>query len=532
MSTLATTLRNAPKRTSAIVAMIAVAIIAPAALFAWGPERPTYTVENPADHVTFNSITNNPNIGDERNFVGIREEGTTDKWKETMPVQPGKSYIVRMYVHNNAGANMNKTATDVTAMFNLPTNTAKSLQVNGFLKSSNATPKEVYDHAVFTGTENFNLSYQTGSLKYYNNANGNGFTIPETIFTSAGAKLGYDKMDGNIPGCFQYAGYLTFIVKPQFAPAPTADFTIKKEVRKAGEKAFVKSVEAKPGDTLNYRMNVTNSGQTDLNNINLKDTLPKGITNVPGTVRIMNASNPGGAYIKDGDNLFKGGVNIGSYTAGSNAIVIFDAKVADNDILPTCGLSLLRNIATAQPEGSQPKDDDADVTVPKECTVAPVYSCDSLTVSKIDRTNFAFTGKATAQTGASIVNYGFDFGDGKTVTVASPVDVKHAYEKEGTYNVKMSVTVAVAGSNKTVTGPACAVDVVVVPADKPPVVPPVVVPPVVPPVVVPPTVVPPTVEKPVTELPTTGAASDLLTLLSAGALVASLGYYVASRRLI
>lgn len=110
MRTLLNALRYAPKRASALVAMIAAAVIVPAVLFAWGPERQTYTVEKPADHVTFNSITNNPSIGDERNFVGIREAGTNNLWSDNMTVQNGKEYTVRMYVHNNAAENLNLVA--------------------------------------------------------------------------------------------------------------------------------------------------------------------------------------------------------------------------------------------------------------------------------------------------------------------------------------------------------------------------------------------------------------------------------------
>lgn len=671
MGKLLTMLRRVPKRTSAIVAVVAAAIIIPATLFAWGPDRPTYTIDHPADHVTFNSITNNPNIGDERNFVGIRENGTNNTWDDNITVQPGKEYVVRMYVHNNAASNLNLVAENVTAKFNLPTNTAKSLQVNGFLSASNAAPQEVYDHAVMNSNQDFNLAYQAGTLKYYNNANGGGFTIPESVFTSTGAKLGYDKMDGKIPGCFQYAGYLTFVVKPQFA-TPTPDFNLNKQVRKAGDPAFVESVDAKAGDKLNYRVTVNNSGQTQLNNINLKDTLPKGITNVPGTVRIMNANNPGGAYIQDGDKLFTSGVNIGSYTAGSNAVIIFDAMVAKNDDLPVCGPNKLTNKATAQPEGQNPKDDTADTNVPKECQppVIPKYTCDALTVTKIDRTNFkfdtkytvenatfksvtyvvrdengteisrstnpaytqdkvgkytveaivtvtvngqdktvsgdnckkpfevtevpatpvytcdaltatkisrldySFTGKATAEGGATIVNYTFDFGDGSAAqTVTNPTDIKHSYTKDGVYTAKLSVTVKVNDAEKTVTDAAkCVAKVTISPEECKPGIP------VGDERCTPPTECKPgiptgdarceekpeckpgvpmgdsrcenctvpgketlpkdskdCVETPVTpetptELPHTGMSDNIIALIGAGSLIAAVGYYVASRR--
>jgi hypothetical protein len=64
--------------------MIAAAVIVPASIFAWGPNRSTFTIDSPANYVTFNSITDNPNIGDERNFVGIRESGTNNLWSDDM----------------------------------------------------------------------------------------------------------------------------------------------------------------------------------------------------------------------------------------------------------------------------------------------------------------------------------------------------------------------------------------------------------------------------------------------------------------
>lgn len=367
MSSLRSLIRRAPKRFSAVVAMVAAAIIVPAVVLAWGPQRPTFTMENAAGYVTFNSITNNPNIGDERNFVGIRENGSANVWYDDMNVQPGKEYIVRMYVHNNAATNLNLVAENVTAKFNLPTTTGKSLQVNGFVSSSNANPREVYDYATFKSDQNFNLDYIEGSLKYENNAFGAaGTALPESIFTSTGALLGYDKLDGKIPGCLEYSGYVSFKVKPQFAPS-NPNFTVKKEVRKDGDRTFVESVASKPGDKLDYRIVYTNTGNTAASNVVLKDKLPKGISFVPGTVKILNAANPATAFVKDGDKLFSTGINIGNYTAGSNAIVIFDAVVDQNVSLEKCGANTLRNIASAQPAGEQPKEDGADTTLNKEC---------------------------------------------------------------------------------------------------------------------------------------------------------------------
>lgn len=371
---LSTLWQRLPKRVLAGLA-VATAVALPVAVQAWGPDRPTYTIEKPADHITFNSITNNPNLGDERNFVTIREKGATGTWKDAVEVQSGKEYEVSVYVHNNAAANLNRVAENVVAKVNLPTSTSKSIQVQGFINSSNATPNEVYDHATFTSKQDFNLAYVNGSARYYNNifgkyGQGNGTPLPESIFTSAGATLGYDKLDGKIPGCFQYAGVIVFTVKPQIAELASG-FTVSKQVRKAGTGTWLETTSVSANDKLNYRIVYTNTGAADAKNVKMQDVLPKNVSIVPGSVKILNANNPNGAFVKDGDAIVGDGINIGSYTAGgSNAIVAFDATIAKEADL-SCGINTLRNIARVTPEGQATKEDDATVTVTKECKEAP-----------------------------------------------------------------------------------------------------------------------------------------------------------------
>lgn len=528
MSTLTSLIRRAPKRTSALVAIVAAVLIVPAALFAWGPTRDTYTIEKPASKITFNSITNNPNIGDERNFVGIRESGTSNLWSDNMAVEKGKEYTVRMYVHNNAASNLNLVAENVTAKFNLPTTTGKSLQVNGFLSASNATPTEVYDHAIFTNTEDFNLAYTSGSLKYENNAFGAaGTALPESIFTSAGAKLGYDKLDGKIPGCFQYAGYVTFKVKPQFAP--TSQFTMSKMVSKHGANKWVESYAAQPGETVDYLIQYKNVGGVQQNDVTFRDTLPTGETYVAGSTTFGNSKTPAG--VKASDNIANGtGINVGSYAPGANAWAIFSAKIADNDKLPVCGANTLVNKAKVTTGGGS-IEDTANVTVPKECQ-PPVaaYTCDALTVTRIERTKFRFTTDYTV-TNATFKNVAYVIRDAKGTEVermtSTAKTLDYTRSTVGKYTVEAVITVTVNGQDKTVTSAKCKAAFEVpatpeyctvpgkeqLPKDSPDCKETPVTPPVTP-----------------TELPTTGAGENIAAVVGLGALIASIGYYVASRR--
>jgi len=398
MSSLKSLIRRAPKRFSAVVAMIAVAVVVPVAALAWGPTRTTYTVESPAPVVAFNSITNNPNVGDERNFVGIRDTSAENVWHDDMTVQPGKEYYVRMYVHNNAAENLNLVAENVTAKFNLPTTTGKSVQVNGFLNASNVGSNgkdqkgafaEVYDHATFNSTNDFNLAYVKDSLKYENNAFGAaGTPLSESIFTSAGAKLGYDKLDGNIPGCFQYAGYVTFKVKPQFAE--NTNFTLKKMVSKHGENKWVENYAAQPGEKVDFILNYKNTGDVQHDDVTFRDTLPTGLTFVKDSNTWGNARTPSVAVAND--DLTNGkGINVGSYAKGANAFTIFTAQVASKEQLK-CGVNELVNKGKVN-TGGYSVEDEATVTVNKECTppvVTNIKVCELATkkIITIDEKNF------------------------------------------------------------------------------------------------------------------------------------------------
>ena len=456
MGKLFTSFRKISKRTWALVAVAVAAVAVPATLFAWGPDRPTYTIENPADHVTFNSITNNPNIGgDERDFVGIRESGTSQAWTNNMNVERGKEYTVRMYVHNNAAANLNLVAKDTTARFTLPTSTGKSIQVDGSITSSNASPTMVYDHATFKGGEDFNLAYVGGTLKFENNAFGpNGTALPESIFDQRGALLGYDKLDGKIPGCFQYDGYVTFKVKPQFAPK--SEFDMKKQVRKSGETTWQENVATKAGDIVDFQIGYSNTGNTVQKNVVVKDILPAGLTYVEGSTYVKNGTNPNG--IKVSDNLTKStGINIGDYSPEAAAYIKFSAKVNANDSLPKCGENKLINKAQVIVDGGY-KEDDASVTVPKECQQECKYSCDMLKVDKLSDTSFKFT-TTTTELNATFkkVTYIIRNEQGTEVerkeSTAKTLD--YTRTTVGKFTVEAVVTFSVNGQDKTASSANC-----------------------------------------------------------------------------
>ena len=99
------------KKLLTILAIVATAIAVPTALFAWGPSRATFTTAVPATYVTFNSITDNPSQGDERNFVKVREANAgNETYSDSISLTAGSEYVVYIYFHNNAASNYNLTA--------------------------------------------------------------------------------------------------------------------------------------------------------------------------------------------------------------------------------------------------------------------------------------------------------------------------------------------------------------------------------------------------------------------------------------
>ena len=96
-------------------AVIAASTFVPAMVYAWGDNsgsakgRPSYTLDEINsgaidDKITFNSISNQSvSIGDEKNFVGAKVAGqTVTTWNaDTIKVEDGQTYTIRLYVHNN-----------------------------------------------------------------------------------------------------------------------------------------------------------------------------------------------------------------------------------------------------------------------------------------------------------------------------------------------------------------------------------------------------------------------------------------------
>lgn len=378
MNKVFTAIKRSPKL-SALVAVVAAAVIVPASLLAWGPDRPTYTTAKPADHVTFNSITDNPAYGDERDFVHIKEASAPNTaYTNNIALQPGKEYDVYVYYHNNASSlyndaahNYKGIAKDAKLRMEMPAyvKAGQTANINGYISASNATPGTVYDEVKATSAQDVALRYVPDSAVIHNFGASNGSKLPNTLNTT-GAALGYDKLDGVIPGCNEFSGYVTYRVK-----VDQPSFTVEKTVAKAGQTTFGENIDVKPGDKVDYKIKYLNTGTMKQENVVVKDALPKGVTYVPGSTFISNSATQNKWSQVENDNVVKGGIVTGSYLPGGATYVKFTATVDSNDKLPMCGTNTLINKATVDTENGS-KSDTANVTTTKTCQPGMINVCD------------------------------------------------------------------------------------------------------------------------------------------------------------
>lgn len=192
----------------------------------WGPKREMFKLDSGgAPYATFNSISDNPNIGDERNFVGLRRTDAVagSTWSDDVWAKPGDTFHARAYV-NNAGTDSNGSVSAgwiQGARLQMGLSEGKrEFSVFGILSGSNATT--VWDGATIHTDDGVDVILDSTSAKVENNAAGSdGRSLPASLFGPDGAPLGYKVDDGVIKPGYKYAEYVTVtlrVVKAETAP--------------------------------------------------------------------------------------------------------------------------------------------------------------------------------------------------------------------------------------------------------------------------------------------------------------------------
>jgi len=343
MRTFITTIKQKiTLRSSSIVVSVLLSIVAiPAAVLAYGPDRPTFTMANPATYVTFNSITDDPAVGDERNFFRVRDTSTGEAFGDAANLVAGHNYEATVFFHNNAASNLNLIATNAAARVELPAvigARTSDTKAEAFVSASNANPATVFDYITFNNSGDGDIAIRTidNTAKITSKGAVNGQAINEDALFGSGAPLGFSSLDGTLPGCDHYAGYITFAFT-----AVQPNFTFAKNVRLdgSGVDGWKNNLSVNQGAVVNYQLAYDNTGNTTQTNVTLRDKLPAGVTYIPGTAKIYDANSPNGKTLDD--SIAGEGTNIGTYANDTNAYLDFSARI---DAAPC---TVLTNTATA-----------------------------------------------------------------------------------------------------------------------------------------------------------------------------------------
>lgn len=455
----------------------------------------------------FNSFVNTPSYGDERAFLDARRSDQTAEGSyknELANVTEGsREVVLRTYIHNNGNQDLNASGVSVAknakVRIALPTAESQALRARSYISADNAALVE--DTVDLVGGQNFRVEYIPGSAKLYNYGPfKNGTAISDSVVTT-GAPIGYDAMNGNLPGCFDYAA--TVQIRVRIIVKQTPKLTVNKEVRKAGEKEWKKEVSAKPGEKVEWLITAQNTGPTVQNNMIVRDVPAPNNTLVSGSVRWIDVNQNAAQTDKP---LFDGGINVGNYGSNGGFYMMYASTVDGN--FKECE-ARVRNQAFVRSDQVTEIGDTADVIITREnCNPPknPIYTCDGLTQEKIGDRSFRYKVSYTAQNGATLKFISYNFGDGSQNFMTDKTTVEHTYAKDGTFVTRATLTFSVNGQDKVVEAGKCAVPVTL--TSTPPVTP----------------------EVPGKELPNTGAG-DILGLFGATSLIGAVLHrlYVARR---
>lgn len=160
----------------------------------------------------------------------------------------------------------------------------------------------------------------TDGQKLAINAENDNDVFPDT--EDGGALIGSLEMNGKVCACAEYSGYVSYTFHTEQAEADVV-----KEASLDGEN-FSNTVSANPGDIVTYRIQYKNAGTRDLTNVTFKDTLPTGVTLVPGTTKLVNYAHPDGIILDD--VIGQNGINTGTYAPGATATITYQVKVNED----------------------------------------------------------------------------------------------------------------------------------------------------------------------------------------------------------
>lgn len=282
---------------------------------------------------------------------------TTDSsWSDPVSANIGDRVAFLFYYHNGM---VDTTATHTKVRVDLPIDESNKLVAKSWLWSDQT---EAISDTVVNGKivgqsgatinlpSNGRIEYVAGSTKWYPNRSTTAINMPDGITSNSGLDL------GDIKGCWNYSGYVTFLadIKGQ------AQLVMDKTVAHPGDTAWAKEITANPGDSVAYHLGIRNDGDITANAITVKDQLPTYMTYTSGSAYYYTKEHPEG--IKLADTIFSSGVSLPYMIPGDNGIIYITYRTKIDVNMPN-GAWALNNVAHVYMNGAEQDQDQAKVTV-------------------------------------------------------------------------------------------------------------------------------------------------------------------------
>lgn len=357
---------------------------------------------------------------------------------------------VQAFYHNRENPDSGKIAENLRVKIDIPTTPGTNQVIHGTINGTNTNTIND-DVTVKLDRADAYLEYIPGSAVWKHNTGTN--ENPQLVEQKISDNVvlgGQGLVIENEKPCYNFAATVTVLARVR-----VPGVKIVKQVRVKGSPTWTTSNTANPGDTLEYLISYTNTGNSQQKNVVIRDNLPPKMTYVPGTTYLANQTNPNGVKYNS-DNIATGGIVVGDYGPSANAFVKFEVKIAPADQL-TCGMNEFRNVGVVRPEGMNEFFNTAMTQVTRTCDQQPVYLCNMLNITKDGRVVTISDFSATAVEGATFKDVIINWGDGSaTLTTTNPVGQKHTYPNDGNYTVSAQARFTVGGVEKVATSVNCA----------------------------------------------------------------------------
>lgn len=179
----------------------------------------SHSIVDDIQHPIFNSVKDHPILGDERQFVFIREGGESN-WFREIKLVPGKQYEVEIRFRNDANPKYNTSeynnrgvAFQTRMSIDLPYIVYDDSKITVRINSDNAA-NEAIDYVLLNTYEGKGVKarFVLGQSKIFNNWKTNDNVLSSNLFTYDGTYLGLNELNGIVPGGDEYRGYLRFYI--------------------------------------------------------------------------------------------------------------------------------------------------------------------------------------------------------------------------------------------------------------------------------------------------------------------------------